>query len=145
MIRFFTLIFITALLFSNTAAFAFDSEETVYHCPSINEIKYKNGTFIAETSYNGIHLNWFTVQNFPTAEATVTKFHFTNNWNGCIGGKCAIYCVYDIQTKEHDFLKFSVSRNEYEFTRPVNGPWNNGICESDKPEDCTFMIVKNDW
>lgn len=120
-------------------------KETFYHCPSIQDIQYVHGTFVATTNYNAIQMNWFTVQNFPEGLVPIKKFNFTDNWNDCVGGTCAIYCVYEIESKRDTVLKFSVSRQEYRFSQPVSGPWKNGVCESNKPEDCIFTVVPDQW
>lgn len=77
-------ILIASVLMINTSAFASAEDETEYHCPSIQDIKYDRGTFTAVTTYNGVEMRWFTVQLYPDAKATVKKFNFSNTWNGCV-------------------------------------------------------------
>ena len=135
---------ILIMIFQVPAIYAMNYKEIEYHCPSFNDIKYERGQFSAVTNYNGIQMTWYSLNTFPEAHVPIVEFRFTNGINDCIGGTCEIYCVYTVQSG-NDMLKLFVSRQEYRFVAGINGPWKNEMCDSTKPEDCTFSVVKDSW
>jgi len=136
------ILMLTVFFISST--YAINYNEIEYHCPSFNDINYKRGQFTAATNYNSVQMNWYSLTSYPEAYLSPEEFKFTNSYNDCVGGTCEIYCVYKIRSGQ-DMLKLFVSRQEYRFVRGIKGPWNNGMCESSRPEDCTFAVVKDSW
>jgi hypothetical protein len=133
-----------SLLMISQSVFSSNIPETTYHCPSINDIKYEQGSFYAVTNYNKVNMRWYTLQTYPEATVSIEKFKFTNSWNDRLGGTSEIYCVYEVNSG-NDLLKLSVSRQEYRFLQAQSGPWKDGTCKSDNPEDCTFTVVRGSW
>lgn len=133
------------VFFIHNTCYSLNQDETEYHCPSVNDIQYKYGQFNAETSYNGITMLWFSLNTFEEASKPVIKFQFTNGVNDCIGGTCKIYCVYEVGTTQKNMLKMLVSRQDYRFVQPINGPWQNKECYSNEPESCIFSVTKHHW
>jgi hypothetical protein len=113
----------------------------IYHCPSIQDIKYENGSFKSTTTYNGVTIDWFSSQRFPEANPSIKKFNFTNYFNDCSDGTCQIYCVYALNN--HDVLRFFVTNQSYRFLQSYSGPWSNRSCTSNNPDICTFSVVSN--
>lgn len=138
------LLFIVLTMFVNFSTYAFpiSHKGMVYHCPSISDLKYGRGTFTAVTHYSNSQIRWATNQTFPEVAVKIISFNNTNRLENCIGGACAINCIYNTNASSK-ILLLEVFHRQYRITEAAKGPWKNNICAAKQPELCTFYVIPN--
>jgi hypothetical protein len=132
------------LIFVNFSVYAFSNfhKEILTHCPSIHALKYRKGTFTAVSYFNNTQIRWVTNQTFPETSVKIVSFNNTNRLENCIGGACAINCIYNTNASSK-ILFLGVFHQNYRITKAVHGPWKNDICAAKQAELCTFYIIPN--
>ena len=138
------LVFFLIFLFS-VCANAKQTSPTLYHCPSLGDIKYdkNDGTFSAHTNYNNIAMRWFSMRIFRGSVINVANFTSANNVGDCVGETCEIRCSYS--TDNNEFFSLGVSYQEYRFLKSADGPWNGDNCDDLQPETCTYYVVRKHY
>jgi len=119
-----------------------DSNEFLYHCPYVDDLKYEHGSFSAKTNY-GIPIQWYSYKGFP--EKTLTATFFRVNRNSCLGGSCQIDCAYKLSNGEVVFLFIVYNQYESENVEPGHWESKDSTCINSNPDNCKFYLSEHHY
>ena len=109
-----------------------------YQCPGMENVRYYNGMFAADTHYGKSKVKWESIQVYPNELLVITRFRQAAI-NGCQGGQCQVSCTYNLDGNRE--VSLTVPVNQYHTTGAGQGNWQNGSCKARYAKRCKFQFA----